>query len=60
MVKKKPLVMELIRQAPQYGIDQSQVPIYVVATPQDWAYCEGRLLRAQVVGLDTVSLKSKL
>ncbi|CEG36649.1 3\-5\ exonuclease family protein [Plasmopara halstedii] len=53
MISTKVRLTELINQSPQYRIDQSRVPIYFVANKKGWSYCATRLLKAQILGLDT-------
>ncbi|KAG7384549.1 hypothetical protein PHYBOEH_009422 [Phytophthora boehmeriae] len=53
MVSAKVLLTGLINQSPQYVVDQSRVPIHFVSTKKDWAYCQSRLLKAQLMGFDT-------
>ncbi|CAI5719729.1 unnamed protein product [Peronospora destructor] len=53
MVSMKMQLTECINQSPQYMIDRSSVPIHFVSTKNDWVYCAGRLLNAQLMGLDT-------
>ncbi|RMX68102.1 hypothetical protein DD238_008167 [Peronospora effusa] len=53
MVSMKMQLTRHINQSPQYMVDRSSVPIHFVSTKKDWVYCAGRLLNAQLMGLDT-------